>query len=91
MKTEAMNTEEQRKIKKEKAERRAKRIETRAKRLLKKAQEIEDSWPKDIIHDIAFLTQPGRFPLMRKLKIFGFMEAELKVMLREQEKKRERS
>jgi len=66
MKTEAMNTEEQRKIKKEKAERKAKRIETRARRLLKKAQEIEDSWPKDIIHDIAFITQPGRFPLRER-------------------------
>jgi len=66
MKTEAMNTEEQRKIKKEKAERRAKRIEARARRLLKEAQEIEDSWPKDIIHDIAFLTQPGRFPLRER-------------------------
>jgi len=67
MKTEAMNTEEQRKIKKEKAERRAKRIETRARRLLKEAQEIEGSWPKDIIHDIAFITQPGHIPLRAKI------------------------
>jgi len=62
-----MNTEEQRKIKKEKAERRAKRIEARARRLLKEAQRIEDSWPKDIIHDIAFITQPGHIPLRAKI------------------------
>ena len=61
-----MNTEEQRKIKKEKAERKARWVETRARKLLKKAQEIEDSWPKDIIHDIAFLTQPGRFHLRER-------------------------
>ena len=62
-----MNIEEQRKIKKEKAERRAKRIEARARRLLKEAQRIEDSWPKDIIHDIAFITQPGHIPLRAKI------------------------
>jgi len=62
-----MNTEEQRKIKKEKAERKARRLESRARRLLKKAQEIEDSWPKDIIHDIAFLTQPGHIPMRARI------------------------
>ena len=66
MKTEAMNIEEQRKIKKEKAERKARRVESRARRLLKEAQRIEDSWPKDVIHDIAFLTQPGRFPFRER-------------------------
>jgi len=67
MKTEAMNIEEQRKIKKEKAERKARWVETRARKLLKKAQEIEDSWPKDIIHDIAFLTQPGHIPMRARI------------------------
>jgi len=67
MKIRPMNTEEQRKIKKEKAERKARRLETRAKRLLKKAQEIEDSWPKDIIHDIAFITQPGHIPMRARI------------------------
>jgi len=67
MKTEAMKIEEQREIKKEKAERKAKRIEARARRLLKAAQRIEDSWPKGIIHDIAFITQPGHIPLRAKI------------------------
>jgi len=67
MKTKAMNIEEQRKIKKEKAERKAKRIEARARRLLKEAQRIEDSWPKNVIHDIAFITQPGHIPLRAKI------------------------
>ena len=67
MKTEVMNTEEQRKIKKEKAERKARRVESRARRLLKEAQRIEDSWPKDVIHDIAFNTQPGHIPLRARI------------------------
>jgi len=67
MKTKAMNIEEQRKIKKEKAERRAERIETKARRLLKEAQRIEDSWPKDVIHDIAFITQPGHIPMRARI------------------------
>jgi len=74
-----MNIEEQRKIKKEKAERKARRLETRARRLLKKAQEIEDSWPKDVIHDIAFNTQPGHIPLRARIirqqeKVFALRE-----------------
>ena len=67
IKTEAMNTEEQRKIKKEKAERKARRVETKARRLLKEAQRIEDSWPKDVIHDIAFITQPGHIPMRARI------------------------
>jgi len=62
-----MNTEEQRKIKKEKAERKARRLESKARRLLKEAQEIEDSWPKDVIHDIAFITQPGHIPMRARI------------------------
>jgi len=62
-----MNTEEQRKIKKEKAERKARRLEVRATRLLKEAQRIEDSWPKNVIHDIAFITQPGHIPLRARI------------------------
>jgi len=62
-----MNIEEQRKIKKEKAERKARRLESKAKRLLKQVQEIEDSWPKDVIHDIAFNTQPGHIPMRAKI------------------------
>jgi len=74
-----MNIEEQRKIKKEKAERKAKRIETRAKRLLKEAQRIEESWPKDVIHDIAFITQPGHIPMRARIirqqeKVFALRE-----------------
>ena len=74
-----MNTEEQGKIKKEKAERKARRLEARARRLLKKAQEIEDSWPKDIIHDIAFITQPGHIPMRARIirqqeKVFALRE-----------------
>jgi len=74
-----MNIEEQRKIKKEKAERKARRLESKARRLLKKAQDIEDSWPKDVIHDIAFNTQPGHIPLRARIirqqeKVFALRE-----------------
>ena len=63
---ESVNVEELRRIKIDKAERKARRVETKARRLLKEAQRIEDSWPKDVIHDIAFLTQPGRFPFRER-------------------------
>ena len=79
MKIREMNTEEQRKIKKEKAERKARRLELRARRLLKEAREIENSWPKDIIHDIAFITQPGHIPMRARIirqqeKVFALRE-----------------
>jgi len=64
---ESVNVEELRRIKIDKAERKARRVETRARRLLKEAQRIEDSWPKDIIHDIAFNTQPGHIPLRARI------------------------
>ena len=64
---ESVNVEELRRIKIDKAERKARRVETKARRLLKEAQRIEDSWPKDVIHDIAFNTQPGHIPLRARI------------------------
>ena len=64
---ESVNVEELRRIKIDKAERKARRVESRARRLLKEAQRIEDSWPKDVIHDIAFNTQPGHIPLRARI------------------------
>ena len=64
---ESVNVEELRRIKIDKAERKARRVESRARRLLKEAQRIEDSWPKDVIHDIAFITQPGHIPMRARI------------------------
>jgi len=73
-----MDKEELREYRFKKARKRADQLEQWANNKLKKAKQIEDSWG-DVIHDIAFLTQPGHIPLRARInrqqeKVFQLRE-----------------
>jgi len=80
--SQSMDKEELREYRYQKARKRADRLEEWADKKLKKAKQIEDSWP-DCIHDIAFCTQPGHIPMRARIN----RQQEKVFQLREEAKK----